>query len=78
MIKLDSGESVSYTHLDVYKRQEMRIGRGRGLCEQFDRKGADKHIDGRNLEPSPDSVSADVPMVRCIGECVIGTLPSAQ
>ena len=39
----------------------MEIGRGRGSCKQSKREGAEKLIDGRNLQPSPDWVIADVP-----------------
>ena len=35
--------------------------RGRGSSEQFERKGANKRIDGKNLQLSPDSVISEVP-----------------
>ena len=37
------------------------IGRCRGSCKQFEHKGAEKLIDGRNLQPSPNNIISDVP-----------------
>ena len=60
---------------------EMRTGRSRGSSIEFERKGADKFIGGRNLQPSPDRslwMNQGESVAGCNGRFGIATLPRAD